>query len=127
MSSWRWQRVQNRHLYYPGAVFAGSRLSSRFEPVQVEFDGHATTFTWGPPSLSLGPRRSTIPGPSAAWEAVLVPGDGRIERRKPSIDWNHFLGAYLSSQRPLDPAPFPNPGGEAGNLVTLAPPAIDPE
>lgn len=127
MSSWRWQRVQNRRLHYPGAAFAGSRLSSRFEPVQVEFDGHSTTFTWGPPSLSLGSRRPTIPGPSAAWEAVVVPGEVRIERRIPAIDWNQFLGAYLSSQRPLDAAPFPNPSDEIGLLVTLSPLANDTE
>ncbi|NNF03187.1 MAG: hypothetical protein HKN17_01870, partial [Rhodothermales bacterium] len=125
MGSWRWQRVQNRRLHFPGAVFSGSRLANRFESVPVEFEGHASTFTWGPPVITFGSRRPDIPGPSAAWEGVFVPTELRIERRRPAIDWAHFLGAYLSSRRPLDPQPIPDPSAQDETTTTLIPRTTD--
>jgi hypothetical protein len=121
MSTWRWQRVQNRRLHYPGASIPGNRIGDRFEPVAVEYGGHASTFTWGPPVLTLTPGRPGVTGPSAAWEGTFIPGERRAERRRPSIEWDHFLGAYLSSRRPLDALPLPGSADDDRAILTLIP------
>ncbi len=103
MSSWRWEAVQERTVGFPGAVDevadAGrseERFRQKYEPVSLRSSGHPQTLVWGVPT-SIGEMRVT-----SAWEGAVGLRDSQLLFRRPAVDFDRFLGTFLTGDRPPD-------------------------
>ncbi len=101
MSSWRWETVQERRVSFPGATTGaadGGRTEERFvdkyQPVQIRAPGHPQSLVWGSPPSQDSLRITS------AWEGALSLRDGALFYRRPFVDFNRFLGTFLTGDRP---------------------------
>lgn len=101
MSSWRWETVQERAVTFPGSgpsVADGGRTEERFldkyQPVQVRAPGHPQSLVWGAPPSRDSLRLTSV------WEGSLSLRDEVLRFRRPSVDFNRFLGTFLTGDRP---------------------------
>lgn len=102
-SGWRWENIQERTLYYPGT---SSRIAdngrpeesflAKYHPIDVGGPGHPQTFVWGSAYIN-----KTL-NHSSAWEGALDLDQRELLFRRPFIDYSTFLGAFLSSDRPIE-------------------------
>ncbi len=102
MSSWRWETVQERGVTFPGSgpsTADGGRPEERFldkyQPVLIRASGHPQSLVWGSPP-SQDSMRTT-----SAWEGALSLRNDVLYFRRPSVDFNRFLGTFLTGDRPL--------------------------
>jgi len=98
-ASWRWDRVQNARLVFPGWGETPRRRpgASRFRPVPLADGGHPTALTWGPSDAFEG---AEPPGAWSAWTATSDWGRVRSVGRSPY----HEPPQVRHAERP-DPAP----------------------
>jgi len=101
MSSWRWETVQERGVTFPGSgpsTADGGRPEERFldkyQPVLIRASGHPQSLVWGSPP-SQDSMRTT-----SAWEGALSLRNDVLYFRRPSVDFNRFLGTFLTGDRP---------------------------
>jgi len=101
MSSWRWETVQERAVTFPGttgSVPDGGRPEERFadkyQPVQIRAPGHPQSLVWGSPPSSDTLRITSV------WEGALDLREGTLHYRRPVVDFNRFLGTFLTGDRP---------------------------
>lgn len=101
MSSWRWETVQERAVTFPGSgpsVADGGRPEERFldkyRPVPIRASGHPQSLVWGAPPSQDSLRLTSV------WEGALSLRDDVLYFRRPSVDFNRFLGTFLTGERP---------------------------
>jgi penicillin amidase len=101
MSSWRWETIQERQVRYPGADAGpadGGRTEERFLqqylPVAVRSPGHPQSLVWGAPPSADSLRITS------AWEGTLDLRSGSLEFRRPTVEYNRFLGTFMTGDRP---------------------------
>jgi len=101
MSSWRWETVQDRRVQFPGTTTApadGGRKEisfyRKYGSVLMSGPGHSQTFTWGTVRL---PGRLPI---SSAWEGSISRNGGEFLFRRPSVEFDEFLGTFITADRP---------------------------
>ncbi len=103
MSAWRWENVQERRLFYPGSSLrapdAGRPEASflaKYQPIVMGGAGHPQTFVWGSAYVN---KSLTF---SSAWEGAVDLNHDELLFRRPYIDYSTFLGAFISSDRPIE-------------------------
>ena len=101
MSSWRWETIQERTVRFPGSTWGvadGGRTEERFldkyQPAQIRAPGHPQSLVWGSPP-SVDTMRVT-----SVWEGALDLREGTLHYRRPVVDFNRFLGTFLTGDRP---------------------------
>ena len=101
MSSWRWETVQERAVTFPGGgpgLADGGRPEERFldkyQTVLIRGSGHPQSLVWGAPPSQDSLRLTS------AWEGALSLRDNVLYFRRPSVDFNRFLGTFLTGDRP---------------------------
>lgn len=103
MSSWRWESVQERTVGFPGAIEEAAdggrpeeRFRQKYESVNLRSPGHPQTLVWGVPT-SIEQMRVT-----SAWEGAVGLRDSQLLFRRPAVDFDRFLGTFLTGDRPPD-------------------------
>ena len=101
MSSWRWETIQERQTGYPGATRQpadGGRTEERFVqqylPVTTRAPGHPQSLVWGAPPSADSLRITSV------WEGALDIRSGTLYFRRPAVEFNRFLGTFLTGDRP---------------------------
>lgn len=101
MSSWRWETIQEREVWYPGATRPpadGGRTEERFVqqylPVVTRAPGHPQSLVWGAPPSADSLRITSV------WEGTLDLRSGTLYFRRPAVEFNRFLGTFLTGDRP---------------------------
>lgn len=101
MGSWRWETTQDRQVRYPGATPSpadGGRTEERFVqqylPVVIRAPGHPQSLVWGAPPSADSLRITSV------WEGTLDLRGGSLHFRRPAVEFNQFLGTFLTGDRP---------------------------
>ncbi len=120
MSSWRWENVQERSVRFPGTTSlpadAGRTETSfynKYQPVLMSGPGHPQTFMWGAVRL---PQRLPI---TSAWEGAIANLGGEFLFRRPSVEFDVFLGTFITADRPPELQTFQR--SESAFSTTLNP------
>lgn len=101
MSSWRWETVQERGVTFPGTTpnkADGGRPEERFldkyRAVRIRAPGHPQSLVWGAPPSADSLRITSV------WEGGLALNDGMLYFRRPFVEFNRFLGTFMTGDRP---------------------------
>ena len=101
MSSWRWETVQERAVGFPGSTPGAAdggrpeeRFTQKYQPVTIRAPGHPQTLVWGAPPSADSMRVTS------AWEGAIDLRSGTLQYRRPSVEFNRFLGTFLTGDRP---------------------------
>ena len=103
MSSWRWETVQERSVRFPGATDGPAdggrpeeRFAQKYQPVTVRAPGHPQTLVWGAPPSTDSLRITSV------CEGALDLRTGSLHYRRPTVEFNRFLGTFLTGDRAPD-------------------------
>jgi len=117
MSSWRWETVQERAVTFPGATRSGAdggrpeeRFLDKYRSVRIRAPGHPQSLVWGSP-----PSRDSL-RITSVWEGGLDLYGGTLHFRRPVVEFNRFLGTFLTGDRPPEVRTLRREPGDASTL-----------